>query len=252
MAERFRHAEILELARSEGQVSVDDLARRFRISVQTVRKDLAELSEQGALTRVHGGALLPRRLSNIAYEERRALKAEAKTQIAAACAAHVPENATVFLNIGTTTEAVARALLSHRDLMVVTNNLNIANILAANPNCNVLVTGGLLRRSDGGLMGTMTTQVIANFKFDLAVIGCSALDKDGDILDFDIEEVGVSQTIIRQSRHVILAADSSKFDRTAPVRIGNLRDVNRFITDGPLPGDLARQLEQSGTVVELG
>lgn len=251
MADNFRHTEILEIARSEGRVEVDTLARRFGISVQTIRKDLAELSLQGALKRVHGGAMLPARLTNIGYEERRALNADAKTRIGKACAALIPENATVFLNIGTTTEAVARALLGHRNLMVVTNNLNVANILSANPGCDVMVAGGFLRRADGGLTGAQTTQVIANFKFDLAVIGCSALDTDGDILDFDLEEVSVSQMIIRQSRKVILAADTAKFERTAPVRIASLEDVDQMVTDAPLPQAMTPPLGNFSTQITI-
>lgn len=251
MADSFRHTEILDIARAEGRVEVDELSRRFGISVQTIRKDLAELSLKGSLKRVHGGAMLPTRLTNIGYEERRALNAEAKTRIGKACAELIPENATVFLNIGTTTEAVARALLNHRNLMVVTNNLNIANILSANPDCNVMVAGGFLRRSDGGLTGSQTTQTIANFKFDVSVIGCSALDDDGDILDFDLEEVDVSQRIIRQSRKVILAADTAKFARTAPVRIASIRDIDQMVTDAPLPKGLATHVSDWSTQVTI-
>ena len=189
----------------------------------------------GRLKRVHGGAILPTGATNIGYSERRDLNADAKARIAASAAAEIPDNASVFLNIGTTTEAVARALLKHRDLMVVTNNLNVANILAANPNCEVVVAGGVLRRADGGLTGDMTVRMIEQFKVDIAVIGCSALDTDGDILDFDVQEVSVSQTILRQSRHALLVADASKFERQAPVRIGSLAQVDRMFTDAVLP-----------------
>jgi hypothetical protein len=96
----------------------------------------------------------------------------------------------VFLNIGTSTEAVARALRHHKNLLVITNNMNIANTLASNSDCEVVVTGGTVRRGDGGLIGTMTVKAIRSFKFDYAVIGCSALDEDGDVLDYDIQEVG--------------------------------------------------------------
>ncbi len=231
MVENFRQTDILNIAQSEGRVSVDDLAERFNISVQTIRKDLSDLSEAGQLKRVHGGAILPSGVSNIGYEDRRDLSRAAKAQIAKRVATDIPDNASVFLNIGTSTEAVARELLTHRNLMVVTNNMNIAQILGANPDCEVIVAGGTLRRSDGGLTGHQTVQAIEQFKFDYAVIGCSALDLDGDILDFDIQEVAVSRTIIAQSRECFLVADTTKFDRAAPVRIASLKDVTRFYTD---------------------
>ena len=243
MAENFRQTEILDIARRKGRVSVEKLARRFQTSAQTIRKDLSDLSDNGHLKRVHGGAILPENASVIGYEDRRKLNHTAKTRIAKACADDIPESACVFLNIGTTTEAVARELLNHTALMVVTNNLNVANILSASPQIDVMVAGGTLRRSDGGLVGAMTTKLIAQFKFDYAVIGCSALDNDGDILDFDIQEVDVSQTIIARSRNTFLVSDTSKLQRTAPVKIASLENIDRFYTDAPLP----RSLEQSCT-----
>ncbi len=249
MAINLRQTEILSIARRVGRVSVDGLSEELGISAQTIRKDLAELSEAGQLKRVHGGAILPSGVTNIGYEERRRLNFDVKAAIARACAAAIPENASVFLNIGTSTEAVATALLEHRDLMVVTNNLNVANILSANPACEVMVAGGMLRRSDGGLVGALTTRMIEQFKFDIAVIGCSALDEDGDLLDFDIDEVSVSQTIIAQSRRTFLVADQSKFERHAPVRIASLRDIDRFFTDQPLPGALSTKCSKWKTAI---
>ncbi|MEP5760673.1 MAG: DeoR/GlpR family DNA-binding transcription regulator [Litoreibacter sp.] len=251
MAENLRQTEILRLAAREGQVQVDDLAQRLSTSPQTIRKDLTELSQSGQLKRVHGGAILPMGTTNIAYAARRDLHADAKARIAAACAAHIPNNVSVFLNIGTSTEAVARALLGHRDLMVITNNLNVANILAANPNCEVVVAGGVLRRADGGLTGSMTMQVIEQFKTDIAVIGCSALGTDGDILDFDVQEVSVSQAILRRSRSSFLVADASKFERHAPVMIGSMRQVDHIFTDVPILSPLKETLSDWQTAVTV-
>lgn len=247
MSQSFRQPEILELARQQGKVTVEGLAAHFNVTVQTIRRDLSELADSGRLERVHGGAILPSGVSNIGYEDRRSLNRDAKTAIAEACAKAIPENASVFLNIGTSTEAVARALLHHRNLMAVTNNMNVANILAANPDCQVIVAGGALRRTDGGLVGTLTMRTIEQFRFDFAVIGCSALDEEGDLLDFDIQEVGVSQTIIRQARKTFLVSDHSKFLRNAPARIASLREIDTFFTDRPLPPALTARCKEWGT-----
>ena len=249
MSQSFRQPEIVEIARREGKVTVEGLAERFGVTLQTIRRDLTELADAGRLERVHGGAIPPSGTSNIGYEDRRGLNAEAKHAIARACAKAIPEGASVFLNIGTSTEAVAGELLRHRNLLVVTNNMNVANILAQNPDCEVIVTGGTLRRSDGGLVGSLTMQTIRQFKFDVAVIGCSALDQDGDILDYDIQEVGVSQTIIQQSRKTFLVADHSKFQRSAPARIASLSDIEIFFTDRLLPTGLATRCRDWGTEV---
>jgi len=239
----------MDIARREGKVTVDGLADFFGVTLQTIRRDLSELSESGKLERVHGGAILPSGTTNIRYDERRGLNEGAKTDIARVCARHIPDGSSVFLNIGTSTEAVARALLHHRDLLAVTNNINVANILAANVNCEVIVAGGALRRADGGLVGNLTIETIRRFKFDIAVIGCSAMDVDGDLMDFDIEEVGVSQTIIAHSRKTFLVADNSKLKRTAPARIASISDIDTFFTDLALPKALEKRCVDWGTNV---
>ena len=251
MSQSLRHPIILDIARRDGRVSVEELAREMQVSVQTIRRDLHDLADAGQLTRVHGGAVLPSGVANIGYSDRRDLNSAAKSKMAQHCASLIPNGGSVFLNIGTTTEAVARALLQHENLLVVTNNLNVANILAANPACDVVVVGGTLRRSDGGLIGALTMRMIEQFKVDIAVIGCSAVDNKGTMLDYDLAEVGVSQTILRQSRSAILMADASKFQRTAPVCIGSLADVDRVITDQPLSAGLAEYCASVGTVVTV-
>jgi len=235
VSQQLRHPEILRLAREHGKVTVEYLAQQFDVTVQTVRRDLGELADIGKLERVHGGAVLPSGVTNIAYRERQAMQQDAKRAIARLCAQHIPDEASIFLNIGTSTEAVARELLHHRNILVVTNNMNVATTLSANPDCEVVLAGGQLRRADNGLVGALAVATIEQFRFDVAVIGCSALDPGGDILDFDIQEVSVSQSILRRSRKVCLVADHTKFSRSAPAKIGSLRDVDLFVTDAPLP-----------------
>ena len=175
----------------------------------------------------------------------------AKTAIARACAAAISENCSIIMNLGTTTEAVARELLHHRNITVITNNMNVANILVANPGCDIMVAGGAFRRSDGGLVGELTTQFFEQFKVDYAVIGASALDADGDMLDFDLAEVRVSKTIIRQARKVFLVCDHSKLGRSAPARLASLREVTSVFTDKPFPEGLAQRCRDWGTNVIL-
>ncbi len=251
MAQNFRQTEILKLARDQGKVVVEDLASHFTVTLQTIRRDLTELCDSGHLTRVYGGAILASGVVNIGYEERRALNPEEKERIGRLCAAHIPNEASLFLNIGTTTEAVARALLGHQNLMVVTNNLNIANILAANPTAEVIVAGGVLRRTDAALVGDMTLDMVRHFKVDYAVIGSSGLDEEGDLLDFDFREVRVSQAIIKQARRSFLVADRSKFARSAPVRIASLADISIFFTDAAPPEPVQVLCEGWGTQIAI-
>ncbi|HUH48570.1 MAG TPA: DeoR/GlpR family DNA-binding transcription regulator [Mycoplana sp.] len=226
-----RQAEILDLARTEGRVLVEDLAARFSVTPQTIRKDLNDLCDNKALTRIHGGALFPSGNENVKYEARRSIAAPEKQAIGKAAAAMIPDNSSLFINIGTTTEAVSEALLDHRELMVITNNINVANRLRGFSSIELVITGGVVRGADGGIVGEATVDFIRQFKVDYAVIGVSAIDHDGALLDFDYREVKVAQAIIANARHVILVSDSTKFERTAPVRIGHLSQVHTFITD---------------------
>ncbi len=231
MALSFRHQSILDVARNIGRVAVDDLAETLSVTPQTIRRDLNDLCDQGHLTRVHGGAILESGVANLAYDARRLMASDEKEMIGRLCAEEIPDDASIFINIGTTTEAVARALKNRRNLMVITNNLNVANILASNPNCDVVVTGGMLRRSDGGLVGEYTIDMVEQFRTDYAVIGVSAIDDDGSLLDFDYREVRIAQAIIKNARKTFLVADSSKLTRSAPVRIGHMSEIDHFFTD---------------------
>ncbi len=226
-----RQAEIVTLARDHGRVMVDDLARRFDVSPQTVRKDLNDLCDRRVLMRIHGGAVVASGVENLSYEARRFVAADEKRAIGAAAAALIPNGSSLFINIGTTTEEVAAALVHHQDLLVITNNLNVAVLLHRHPKIEVIVAGGAVRRSDGGVVGASAVELIRQFKVDFAIIGSSAIDAEGTLLDFDYREVQVAQAIIENARQVMLVADSSKLQRTAPVRIGHLRQLHVFLTD---------------------
>lgn len=239
MALNIRQTEILEIARTEGRVVVEALADRFNVSLQTIRRDLSDLAEAGHLDRVHGGAVIRTGVANFAYEERRRMHEDAKAAIGRACAQAIPDNSSIILNLGTTTEAVARELLGHRNITVVTNNINVANILLPNESCDVIVAGGNLRRSDGGLVGQLTSEFFGEFKVDFGIIGTSALDAEGDMLDYDLAEVRVSRMILKQARRSFLVTDASKLNRTAPVLLGSLEEIDTVFTDRPLPTPLA-------------
>lgn len=226
-----RHSEILEIARQTGRVTVEALAERLDVTPQTIRKDLNDLSERNMLSRVHGGALITSGIDNLAYEARRVLAQPEKQAIGEAVAALIPEKASIFINIGTTTEEVAKALAQRRGLLVITNNLNVVDLLAPNPEIEVIVVGGRVRALDRAVVGAFAVEFIKSFKVDFAIIGASAIDEDGTLLDFDMNEVQVSQAIIQNARQVILAADSSKLGRPAPVRIGHIAEVDVFVTD---------------------
>lgn len=226
-----RLTSIIDLAQKGGKVEVEKLAQHFDVSSQTIRKDLNDLCNQELLTRFHGGAVFPNNLSNITYSKRQILAADGKHSIATKAAELIPSNSSLILNIGTTTEKVAQALTHHKELLVITNNLNVAFILSNAANVELIVAGGMVRKSDGGILGAAAIELIQQFKVDFAIIGASAIDVDGCLLDYDYLEVKVSQAIMEQARKIILVADKSKFERKAPVKIAHLSAVDVFITD---------------------
>ncbi len=226
-----RQTEIVEMAKNDGRVLVDDLASQFNVTPQTIRLDLNRLCNDHVLVRFHGGAIYAESNENVEYEARRQIASTEKMAIGQATAKLIPEKASLFINIGTTTEAVGQSLISHDRLMVITNNINVANSLRLYPGIEVAIAGGVVRRSDGGIVGEAAVDFINQFKVEYAVIGVSAIDVDGSLLDFDFREVKVAQAIIANARHVILVADSTKYERRAPVRIGHLEQVDTFVTD---------------------
>jgi DeoR family glycerol-3-phosphate regulon repressor len=248
-----RQTEIAARLRETGRVAVDELAAHFDVSVQTIRRDLNEMSEARVVTRVHGGAIVASGVTNLAYEARKLVAHPHKRLIGEAAAGLIADGSSLFINIGTTTEEVARALGGRSGLLVVTNNLHVAAELYRNRAIEVVVTGGSVRASDGGVVGASAVEMIQKFRVDTAVIGISAIDPDGTLLDFDIREARVARAIIDNARRVILVSDSSKFARSAPARIGTLTDIDILVTDR-LPsravGELCRAHEVH--VIETG
>ncbi len=230
-----RQQQILALARQTGNVGVDELADRFEVTPQTIRKDLNELCDGRQLARTHGGAMLSSGVENMGYESRRQIAAAEKRLIGQRAASLIPNNCSLFINIGTTTEEVARALTHHEGLLIITNNIHVASILMPCPHIDVIIVGGTVRRSDGGIVGESAVDTIGQFKVDLAVMGVSAIDDDGSLLDFDVREVRAAQAIMNNSREVMLVADVMKFSRTAPVRIGHFSQLDTFVTDRAPP-----------------
>ena len=202
-----RQNEILALAKTIGRVGVDDLASRFAVTPQTIRRDLNELCERNLMLRVHGGAIVSSSIENLSYEARRQIAAESKRAIGLATAALVPDNSSLFLNIGTTTEEVARALAQRKDLLVISNNINVALTLYPHPSIKVIIAGGPVRHTDGAVVGSAAVDLIRQYRVDCAIIGASAIDEDGTLLDFDPLEVNVSRAIIENARRVVLVCD---------------------------------------------
>ena len=248
----LRQVDLLGVVRACGSATVEQLAAQLDVTQQTVRRDVKRLDEAGLLTRFHGGVRVPSSTTeNIAHQQRENLNARGKARIARAVAGHVPNDCSLMLNIGTTTEAVAKALLHHTGLRVITNNLNVATILSGNPACEVIVAGGVVRARDLGIVGEAAVSFIQQFKVDIALIGISGIEDDGSLRDYDYREVRVAQTIIKHAREVWLVADSSKFNRPAMVELATLSQIDRLYTDAPPPEPFPALLAEAQVRCEI-
>jgi DeoR family transcriptional regulator, glycerol-3-phosphate regulon repressor len=246
-----RQKAILALVEARGFVATEQLVEHFGVTPQTIRRDINILCELNKLQRFHGGASRATSVENEPYEDRRRSYSPAKQKIAAEVAAHIRDGSSLFLNIGTTTEAVARALQNHRHLRIVTNNLNVASILASNDTFEIMIAGGRLRQRDGGIIGPATIDFVKQFRLDFGIIGVSGIDEEGALLDFDFEETKTAEAIIVNSRETILVTDHTKFGRRAMSRIGHLRDIDRLFTDILPPEPYAQLLQTCDVIVKI-
>lgn len=240
-----RHTLIVDRVNQAGYVTIEDLASEFNVTHQTIRRDLTELENEDKIQRFHGGAGQHSSVSNTPYSNRKVAFFEEKQRIAEAIAKEIPDHASMFINIGTTTEAIAQALMNHKGLTIITNNLHVASIMSRKDDFKIIIAGGVVRNRDGGIMGEATIDFVSQFKVDYAVIGISGIDDTGDLLDFDYQEVRVAKAIVEHSRHIFLAADHSKFGRNAMTRLGHISQVHRVFTSANPPASIINILAEN-------
>lgn len=250
---RARHSAILRHLRESGRMQVETLAALLGTTPQTIRKDLNALAGEGKILRFHGGASLLAGVEYTAFEIRKEVAAEQKERIGREVARLIPNNCAIFLNSGTTTEAVARHLAHHAGLLVITDSVHLADLMRTFSGLEVVVPGGSVRQSDGAILGDAAVDFVRQFRADYAIVGAAAIGDDGSLLDFDLREASLVRAFIGGAREVILAADSTKAGRSAPVRIGHLEQVNTFVTDEGCPDALRGICRHLGvSVMEAG
>ena len=238
MSVNARRERILGLIRQSGYSPIEDLAAHFRVTPQTIRGDLNRLADEGRLVRHHGGAAILSSIANTAYADRHSECAREKSGIAETLAKWLPDRCSVFLTLGTTTLAVARALAVRKELKMITNNLEAAQALVAQPGIEVIVLGGRLEARNLGLSGTSTQAAVEQYRADFCVFSVGGIDREGNLLDYHESEVAVVRTMLKRARKSVLVVDHSKFGRTASVRIGAITNVSAIVTDKALPPHL--------------
>lgn len=232
-------------------ISIEEIASRFAVTTQTARRDVMALEEAGLVRRLHGGATIASPIDPAALRQRRVDNAAQKTRIAEHVADLVTDGAVVFLDTGTTCEAVAAALVKRRGLRIVTYSLRSATLLSEHATFTVAVPGGFVRAIDGGVFQEDTAAFIKKFKYQFAIISVSGIDEEGDMCDDDHAEVAIVSAAMAQSEQTILAVDSSKFGRQAMVKLGSLADIDVLITDARPTGRLLKNMKQAGVKIVI-
>lgn len=241
---------IEQLITTDGRVVVVDLARRFGVTTETVRRDLDQLETAGLVRRVHGGAVARTRVSTaeISLAERTQLRSEAKLAIAARAmqAIGADGEGSIYLDAGTTTAALA-GLLAQRSvgshpLEVVTHSMTVAHLLAGAPGLNLTAIGGRVRGLTAAAVGAQTVDAVSRLRPDLAVIGTNGLSAGFGLSTPDPDEAAVKRAVIASARRVVVLADAEKFDAELLVSFGRLAELDILVTDAEPPADLVAAL----------
>jgi DeoR family fructose operon transcriptional repressor len=256
-----RHQKIAELVSARGRVAVNELAELFSITQETVRRDLASLEESGQLRRVHGGAVGLDRLtrSELSLSERQGQHLNEKARIAAAAMALVPNTpqASILLDSGTTTAALAERLAGWAplnagdELLVITNSLPTAASLSTNTHLLLDIVGGRVRGLTSAVVGARATEQLGALRPDIAFIGTNGIHPDFGLSTPDPVEAATKTAMVRAARQVVVLADASKLGSETLVRFATLEEIDTLITTTQPSQELAAALAAAGVEVVL-
>ena len=245
-----RHGQILQALEAQGTVSVSDLAQRFNVSMETIRRDLKALAEDGRLITVHGGA---HRLSSEPSLSRRTIdNAESKAAIGRKAASLIEDGMTVLIDSGSTTLGLAQALSGRSELTILTNSLPIALLLARTKTIRTLMLGGEIEPNDEAAFGLDTLDLIRNYRVDLAFIGAGGISEDGDFTDYSRLAAEQRAQMAEAAKTAYVLADHSKFSKRTPVRIPITGALGGLITDHlPKSEPAALAVARRWTIIEV-
>ncbi|GAB1364956.1 DeoR/GlpR family DNA-binding transcription regulator [Rhodobacter sp.] len=242
-----RERAILQLLQETGSARIDTLASSLEVTDETIRRNVKRLQDRGIVTRVHGGVHLKDWGPEPSFAQRMVQNPGPKRRIAEAVARILPDGASLFLDVGSTTAYVAQALRARRELLVVTNSLAVAQALTGVNGNQVFMAGGELRSHDGGAFGAEALAFVQQFRVSYAVLSVAAIAAPAGFLLQDLREAEFSRAIIERAEETIVAADASKFGRSAPIAIAAPDRFTQLVTDAPPQGALAALLEANGT-----
>jgi DeoR/GlpR family transcriptional regulator of sugar metabolism len=251
MLSQERQRLLLQHLRLHGSDNVVSIAHALAVSPSTVRRDLHEMSERGLLSRVHGGASVLDGDQEPVLSARVALNADVKRRIGSAAAQLVPDESTLLITGGTTTEAMLPFLVGHYGLTVLTNGLNIAYQLTRATGITVVVLGGVLRHEEASLLGPIAERALEEFHVDIAFTGAYGIHPEGGVYGANVTEAGTDRRLLQAAERLIVLADTSKFGRRGPVRLVETRQIAVLVTDTDAPAEALAVVREQGVGVVI-
>jgi DeoR family glycerol-3-phosphate regulon repressor len=242
-----RQEQIIAFVRERGFATLDVMAEKFGVSQQTVRRDVIQLNKQNLLQRHYGGAGLPAGIDGKAYSNRKIQHAHEKALIGKAVAADIPDGSSLFIDIGTTTEAVVKALLDHKDLKIITNHIRVVSTLCENTDFEIILSGGLVRNRDWAVTGESSVEFIREFRVEYGIFGAGSITDDGQLLDYDYRDAQTSRAARDISKCKIVVMDHSKFNADAMMPFAKISELDKFYTSRVPPDSIREVIERSGT-----
>ncbi|MGB9673993.1 MAG: DeoR/GlpR family DNA-binding transcription regulator [Anaerolineales bacterium] len=247
-----RHQVILDLLETRGSVTVNEMVERFGVSEMTIRRDLDILEKKGLLRRVHGGAVLDRgRSYEPPFISRAVENLEAKQRIGRVAAGMIENGDSITLDVGTTTYEVAKNITGKQNLTILTPCLQIATLLAENPNIRLIVSGGIVRPGELSMVGHLAERTLQDFYVDKLFLGAAGVDLEAGLTEYNLEDTLVKQVMIKNAKQVILVSDSSKLGRIAFTSIAPLSVVHTLVTDDAIDANWLTRIRKLNIEVIL-
>jgi DeoR family glycerol-3-phosphate regulon repressor len=246
-----RHGVILKLLQERGSLSVAALANELAVSEETVRRDVRPLALAGEVVKLHGAVALPHEIGEAPFERRMRENAEAERAIARHAACKIEDGDSLMLDTGTTTSIFARELLRKRNLTIVTNSSDIARTLATVNGNKVYMAGGELNGDNGAAFGTSAVEFAARFRVRHAIITIAALDAQFGPMDSYLAEAEFARMVLSRGERRIILTDSSKFGRTALIKVCDLEAVDLVISEAAPPPALAAAFARANVACEV-
>jgi DeoR family transcriptional regulator, glycerol-3-phosphate regulon repressor len=246
-----RQALILGRVSKDGTLEVSQIAKQLKVSGETIRRDMKEMERKGMLQKVHGGAALPSGLAGSPYQERMRHNTEGKRRIGEAVAQLVANGDSLLIETGTTNMYVAQALREHKNMIIITNSVDVARTLAFRTDNDVFMAGGKLTADDGASLGSTAIDYISTFRVKFAIFSVGAIDVVDGLMAHHISEAEFTRAAIARAEKTILVADQTKFGCKALVRIIDLARVDILVTDAEPPLPFRRLLSQGNVQVVI-